>query len=291
MLVIACISCKKLPENDEFQTNFVYIEGNKFKLQGEDFFPIILNYVVDYQNDNGNFVVMPCIDYDSLGVIEAHGAENVADQLRGHFQLISEMGFNTLRVCIDRIKRDEKGYYYRAGDTQFRINNQADEAAILKGLEQFVAIAQEKGLHLMLLIKSPAFSPTLEQFTIHLLQHFRNNPTVFAYDFLNEPLYFDPIDNRNKQDALKTVDKWKKIMTQYAPNQLFTIGFAEPTEVFVWDPTILPVDFVEIHTYNPLRVPCEIYWYSHFVNKPWIIGETALPADGNNISYKEQAQL
>ena len=104
-----------------------------------------------------------------------------------------------------------------------------------------------------------------------------------------EPLYFDPVEKRAKKDALKTVQRWKELMTKYAPYQLFTIGFSEPIEVFEWDPALLPVDFVEFHTYHPLRVASEIYWYSQYIGKPWMVGETGLPADGDSISYEEQA--
>lgn len=291
LLSLTCISCKQDSASEEKQNDFVCINGNKFQLHGEDFFPNMLNYVVDYQKDGNNFVIAPNIDYDSLGIIEAKGEKAVAEQLRGHFQLIKEMGFNTLRVCMDRIKRDKHGYYFRTPERKFRVGNSADEAAIFKGLEQFVAIAQEKGLRLMLLIKSPVTDPSVEQFTVHLLDYFHNNPTIFAYDFFNEPLYFDPVEKRKKEDALSVVQKWKKLMTKHAPDQLFTIGFSEPIEVFEWDPSILPVDFVEVHTYHPLRIPNEVYWYSHYVNKPWMIGETALPADGDSISYEEQARF
>jgi hypothetical protein len=46
-----------------------------------------------------------------------------------------------------------------------------------------------------------------------------------------------------------------------------------------------------MHTYHPLRVPNEIYWYSKNVNKPWMIGETSLPADNDSISYSDQTQF
>ena len=66
---------------------------------------------------------------------------------------------------------------------------------------------------------------------------------------------------------------------------------SEPIEIFEWDPSILPVDFVQIHTYHPLRIPNEIWWYSKYVGKPWIIGETALPSDNDSISYDLQARF
>jgi len=80
-------------------------------------------------------------------------------------------------------------------------------------------------------------------------------------------------------------------MQQNAPNQLFTIGFSEPIEVFIWDPAMSPVDFVCFHTYHPLRVKSEIYWYSKYINKPLMIGEIALPADGDSVSYTDQAKF
>ncbi|MCF0206428.1 MAG: carboxypeptidase regulatory-like domain-containing protein, partial [Bacteroidales bacterium] len=73
--------------------------------------------------------------------------------------------------------------------------------------------------------------------------------------------------------------------------QLFTIAFSEPIEVFEWDASILPVDFVEMHTYHPLRVANEAYWYGHYCNKPWMVGETSLPADNNTIKYEWQTNF
>ena len=81
------------------------------------------------------------------------------------------------------------------------------------------------------------------------------------------------------------------MMEDYAPRQLFTIGFSEPIEVFEWDPSMLPVDFICFHTYHPLRIPNEIYWYSKYSGKPWMIGETSLPADNKKVSYADQQVL
>jgi hypothetical protein len=112
---------------------------------------------------------------------------------------------------------------------------------------------------------------------------------------MNEPLYFDNVDlkdrNREKVDAYNIVARWKIMVEKYAPNQMLTIGFSEPIEVLEWDPSVLPVDFVQFHTYHPLRVPSEIYWYANYVNKPWMIGETSLPADNDSVFYEEQVQF
>ena len=285
-------SCQKKETIDIAQTDFVYVEGNGFKLHGDTFFPVMLNYIVSFQETpEGGFLVSPSVDYDSIGYVEARGREAVREQLDGHFQLIKEMGFNTLRICFDRTGQDEKGYYYHAGEKKFRIGNSRDECAIIDGMKEFLDIAAAHDLHVMLLIKCPIYSSEIEKFTIRMLSTFQDCPTLFAYDFMNEPLYFDPVEKRKKKEAKKLVTHWKEMMTKYAPCQLLTIGFSEPIEVFEWDASMLPVDFVEIHTYHPLRVASEIYWYSKYVGKPWMVGETGLPADGDSISYEEQAEF
>jgi spore coat protein CotH len=80
-------------------------------------------------------------------------------------------------------------------------------------------------------------------------------------------------------------------MKQNAPNQLFTIGFSEPIEIFNWDPAMSPVDFVCFHSYHPLRVKNEIYWYAKYINKPLMVEEIALPADGDLVPYSHQANF
>ncbi|MBQ4434257.1 MAG: hypothetical protein II894_08895, partial [Bacteroidales bacterium] len=72
---------------------FVYVKNNGFQCNGESFFPIMLNYIVEYQEDeDGSFILAPYIEYDSAQYVEAVGKEAVSQQLAGHFQLIKELG-------------------------------------------------------------------------------------------------------------------------------------------------------------------------------------------------------
>ena len=232
-------------------------------------------------------MLTPHIDYEEAGFFETHTKEDITHQLNGHFQLIKEMGFNTIRVCFDRINNNDKEYYYKADGKSFFINT--DYEQILNGLETFVAIAAEKELRIMLLVKPPWMDKSLEDFTLKIFERFKDNPVIFAYDLMNEPLYFSDVEK--KEDAYKIVSYWHNKVREYAPNQLFTIGFSEPIEVNIWDAALLPVDFVAFHTYHPLRVKSEIYWYSTYVGKPWMIGETALPADNDSIPYQDQTSF
>ena len=274
---------------EEVSAGFVRLEDGVFKLDQDTFFPLMLNYIVEFRNPDGHFTVSPDKSYDYIDRYESNTKEEIAHQMRGHFQLIKEMGFNTLRICFDRVGQDESGhYYYQADEQQYYLTR--DYPAIIAGLEEMLKVAEDADLRVMLLIKAP-MNKELKRFTAHLLHALRNNKTIFAYDFANEPLYFDDNPKRTKQEAYHIVDSWHKMMQKHAPHQLLTIGFAEPLEVFEWDPSLLPVDFLAFHTYHPLRVPNEIYWYSTYVGKPWMLGETALPADNDSISYDDQRQF
>lgn len=269
--------------------NFIQLKDSIFTLKGEPYFPIMLNYVIEFKNINNRCIVTPAKVYEYDNWYESKTEEAICHQLRGHFQLIKEMGFNTIRVCCNRLARDENyRYYYQADNHRFYIDK--DKETIVNSYKQMLNIAEDAGLHVMLLIREPIDKQIID-FTQYLLSELSHQPTLFAYDFMNEPLYFDNEHRRNKKETIAIVEQWRIMVRKYAPNQLFTIGFAEPSEVHAWDPSMLPVDFIAFHTYHPLRVLSEIYWYSTYVNKPWMLGETSLPADNDSISYDMQRQF
>jgi len=289
---LSCTSEIEIVRPDEF----VKIKNNKFELNGNHFFPIMINYVVCLREIENEIVVSCIKEYENPGTFEASSIKENNYQLKAHLQLIKDMGFNSIRLVIDRVYNDHLGYFYPI-DHNRKLYLKKDYNEIIGAFEKYISLIKTFDLKVMILIKAPISNKELENFSIKILKKFHEEPTIFAYDFFNEPLYFD-IDfktskhnNRRKKEAYNIVKKWKRLIQKYSPNQLLTIGFSEPIEVFEWDPSIMPVDFISFHTYNPLRVPNEIYWYSKYIDKPWMIGETALPADGDSISYAEQKQF
>lgn len=231
---------------------YVALSGNQFTIDGEPWFPIMLNYKAFIEDDR----VVPAPWY-------------TGGDIRSHFDTIASWGFNAVRVCLDAM------------------NKGRDTAAMYAATRRMVQQADSAGLRVMLLIKPP-LDDYWKSYTIGLLKRLADLPALWAYDFMNEPLYFDPVPDRPKEEAVKIVRGWRDMVRRYAPHQLFTVATAEPIEVFEWDPSMLPVDFVEMHTYHPLRVHSEMWWYSHYCGKPWMVGETGLPADGDSVSYDEQ---
>lgn len=244
---------------------FVYVDSAGFHIDGRDWFPVMINYKLRTS-------ITPEQYYFS-------------DDMESHFLDMEQMGFNAVRVCLDRMNVDDTGYCLGQRPNLLHLSH--DTAEIFRRYERVLDAADAAHLKVMLLIMPP-MDEELEDYTRCLLRHFSNRKTLFAYDFFNEPLYFDSCSECSKAEIFERVNGWRQMMNECAPNQLFTIGFAEPTEVFKWDPSLLPVDFVQIHTYHPMRAANEMYWYSRYIGKPWMVGETALPADGDTISYEDQ---
>lgn len=236
---------------------FVRLEDGRFMIGDSVWFPLMVNYCVELRGEG-----------DSLSFVPApyYGEGSIAD----HLATIAGWGFNSVRLCADRMGDGDVG------------------RACGAALRQVAMTADSLGLRLMVLIRPP-FDARQRRRTAAMLVQLADCPAVWAYDFMNEPLYFDPEPYRTKDDAVKIVGQWRRLMEAHAPHQLFTVGQAEPIEVFEWDPSLLPVDFVELHTYHPLRVASEMYWYSRYVGRPWIVGETSLPADGDSVPLSWQA--
>lgn len=275
------------------QQDFVQLSENQFEYRGEPYFPLIVNYVLELRKIEGEYRVVPFRAYENP---ETYGSETLADleiECRGHLQIMKDMGFNGMRLCMNRMDVDEKGFFYPTDsaytETRMYIDESYDE--ILNAYDHYVRIAAEMDMKIMWLLRSPADDERITTFTQLLLKKFRNQPAIFAYDFINEPLYFDFMRLQNKKEIVEEVESWNQMMKRFAPNQLLTVGLAEPLEVFRWDPSILPVDFIAFHTYNPLRVFNEIYWYETYGGKPWMLGETGLQADGDSISYEDQVMF
>ena len=282
-LVFLSMSCDD--SKRETPQGFVYLEDDVFKIDGEKFFPMMLNYKVNLMDFDDGLVFSATKYYDDPYIYEPTTKEEAREQFSSHMQLIEELGFNTIRLCIDIVSEDENGYFYRTQRDKMYLDKDRDK--IIDAVEDMINTAASHNLKVMLLLRT-AWDDKILRFNSAVMDRLSENKDIFAFDLMNEPLYFDIVVDRPKSDAVQVVEHWTKNARKHAPNHLITIGFAEPIEVFSYDPSVMPVDFVQIHTYNPLSIPNEIWWYSHFIGKPWMIGETSLPADNDSVTYEQQ---
>ncbi len=281
------------------KVGFVSMRDNKFFLNGEEFYPVAVNYFVSAQGDENNYWASPCFDYNTDPKYQYTSKDSSLKQLRADMNLIKEMGFNSVRlVGMSEVQVDEQNGKLaitvkdRNHETSIALSSDASFKKYLSALAELVDIADKAGLKVILLTKvRPGFISS-EDLLRRLAIQFRNDTTIMAFDLFNEPLYFD-LTGRSKKEVYDAVRDWRKILRMYAPNQLTTIGLEGIREVFKWDPNILDVDFVSMHPYEyePEQVRNEIYWYSRHIKKPWILGETAVPADGDSVDYNVQKKF
>ncbi len=279
--------------------NFVYLNQEKFYLNGEPYFPLALNYIVTLQADANELWPSPYAGYlDTNGRLFSTKDSALA-QLRADMELIREMGFNTVRVT--GIGEEEintatgqlflKSSVYNRNDS-IVVLNESGYKSYFSALKDLFRIIDQSGLKLIFLTKVIPEVRASEQHLIRLADRFRHSSVLMAYDLFNEPLYFDKRD-REKKDIFHFTRKWKSAFRKHAPDQLLTVGLVGVREVFEWDPNAVNVDFISFHPYEFERgqVLNEMYWFGKVLKKPWIIGETGLAADNDSITYEQQKKF
>lgn len=290
--ILLCAGC-----GSNAPDHFVKLENGHFTEQGKPFFPMAINYVAHLQFNDTACWVAPSRNYEANDRFRYDRKDSTSLLVKAEFELIRKMGFNTVRVtglASDlKLKGDSLFPFLPAQhgwgvDSLYQLKGVHAER-YLEAVADMVGLAKDAGLKLIILVKLFPGQPAYEKQTLMLVDRLRNSSTVMAYDFFNEPLYFD-IHDRPKREVHKVVEQWQKAFKQHAPRQLTTIGLVGVPEVFAWDPNVLAVDFISFHPYEyePDQVMNEIHWYGEQVDKPWIIGETSLPADNDSVPYAEQ---
>lgn len=280
--------------------HFVSIKKGSFKLNGKDFYPVAVNYIVSTRADKNSIWASPYFGYTPDSINPLVSKDSCQLQLEADMQLIKEMGFNTVRL----VGIGEEAVNKKTGalsvyatmdsrsDTSIALTTDENYNKYFNALDKLFNAANNAGLKIIFLIRTFPEIYSTEDHLKKLAIRFKSDTALMAYDFFNEPLYFDSLE-RNKIDIRPITKRWNKTMKMYAPNQLSTMGLAGIREVFEWDPNLLDIDFISFHPYDhePGQVMNELYWYGTYIQKPWILGETAISADNDSITYEEQKQF
>jgi|JRYD01.1.fsa_nt_gb hypothetical protein len=280
---------------------FVSIKDQKFYLNGKPFFPLAVNYRVALQTDGKLLWPSAYRGYDEGNRYRFTNRDSSLEELRNDFQLIADMGFNSIRIVgvgeQYSVTKNSDELYIRADigndkDTMFLFNSQETYNLYFNALNDMLLAANQAGLRVVLLARLFHEVPATEKHWGRIMKRFQTDTILMAYDFFNEPLYFDSLE-RNKTEPYYITKAWHELAKENAPHQLTTIGLTGIREVFEWDPNTLNVDFISYHPYEyePEQVRNEIYWYGKYVKKPWIIGETSVPADNDSVPYIVQKEF
>ena len=291
----------KVDEHYVHNEKFVSIKEGKFNLNGKPFYLMALNFVATLRMDDT--MMWPSVYSGYVPQYDYHktNRDSCLNELSAALVLVHDMGFNTVRITsfAEAEVQDKitgricfKADYGSQSDKRFTLDSEEKYRQYFKATEDLLNIINDAGLKAILVLKVFPESVQTEDHLKRITSHFKNNPTILAYDFFNEPLYFDE-KQRRKEDVYLISHRWHKIVQANAPDQLCTIGLAGQREVFEWDPNIVDVDFISFHPYDyePDQVRNEMYWYKKYVKKPWIIGETGVPSNNDSIPYQTQVDF
>lgn len=291
----------EIPVDNEINPRFVAIKDQQFNLEGKPFHVKAVNFVVSLRLNDTEMWPDIYVGYAPNAIFLNEQRDSSLKNLSAHFNLLKDLGFNTLRIVgIGEAEvRDKytgrinfKASFGTNHNYCLYLQNEEDYRRYFKAIEDLLRVAEEAGLKVIFTTKLFHEAPETENHLAKLTSRFKDNTAILAYDFFNEPLYFDSLP-RKKEDVYYITKKWYSIVKKNAPYHLTTIGLACQREVYEWDPNLMNVDFISFHPYEYEKdqVRNELYWYHKYVKKPWIIGETGIPSNNDSIPYENQVQF
>jgi len=255
---------------------YVTLLGNSFRLNGEKFYPIVMNYSVQTVFKDSSYLLSPEHNYIVSNHFECDNQLDCYNQMQADFNHISAMGFNTLRI-VGSLRPEyfsEQGstltvrfYQYarpatKAFDLPINPSDPSDfgMSIVLPFWDKILELANNatpKPLKIIFLMMRCASDwdansyGLWEDYFETMSSHFSNsshNDALFAYDLMNEPAYFvKPV--KTKQEACELISTWYDIIKSNDPHHLVTIGNCGMDDIWSFDPSILKVDFNSLHYY------------------------------------------
>jgi len=252
---------------------FVTVEGKQFKLNGNNFYPRMLNYGIDpIKFTDGTRYISASHTYGDSICFECSDKSSCNLQLDTDFKRIRSMNFNAIRMCGPGPIYDPgtKQLYFHFipidfnGRDSILINpldtNDMGMSTILPLYDSILSIASKDTLKVMFIIRgwNSLLDSTevrvIDQFLNRLSTHFATsqyNEALFAYDLMNEPAYsIVPRDStKTKQQACEIISTWYNTIKSKDTHHLVTMGGSGKADVYSFDPAVLKLDFITLHYY------------------------------------------
>ncbi len=274
--------------------DYVTLQGRQFKLKGQDFYPVSMNYIIDIvHNDQYEFHIAPHHSYFNSNYYECGNEQDCFNEIVDDFNTIKSLGFNSIRlVGLEFGAQKQNGTYTTSPAFKSKDNNNTEMITFISSnyanmfsfIQRVLDAAALADIKVQLLvggkkIDTNSFRGPYLSYLQSIALHFSGNSTLYSYDFKNEPLYFDN-KNYSKEEVCNLVEDWHLAIKNNSTYHLTTLGLATSSEVAEWDPGVLKLDFLSFHLYSDSLdiVESEIKWISETSRLPWIIGETSFAA-------------
>lgn len=269
----------------EINAQYVYLENGRFKLNGENYYPMVLNYSVQIRkNDQNQYWVTPTHCYSNTNEFVCNNKSDCLNEIKAQFQMVKDMGFNTIRLIgltADynsdfATNRIGKIYMTSAllneglpvGSTHYVQEEitPSVQSKLFSYISDVLNVAEDRGIKVILLCGGPDTAIYRDKYADYLEAlafNFKNNTTLLGFDLFNEPTYaskmqfkgYDKHNNQlgeglNKSQICEVVSGWINRMKAVNSNHLITVGFASSEAVCDWDPELISVDFASFHPYG-----------------------------------------
>ncbi|MBL0045997.1 MAG: hypothetical protein IPP33_16855 [Flavobacteriales bacterium] len=167
------------------EKGFVKVGSSSFEIDGQLFVPLAVNYILSIRTDRQQPWIGPGVDYaDSIWLNQSH--ERDIGILRGHFEMIKDAGFNTVRlVGFSKLEgtgwsSNDRGRITPFEEKRFRLDSADMRARYLNELEQVINLVHDAGLKAILLADMKPGDPYAEGLFIDIAKRFQDDPTVMA---------------------------------------------------------------------------------------------------------------
>lgn len=293
LFVFTLISMISIAQNE----SFIYRENGKLYKDCEEFYPLIMNYNLFYEDSAGTYRVVPQMNQceqvrgcNSCGTSRADYRKVIVS----HLNTITEMGFNTVRVLFLTLRydgtKDANGKlsggmvtspYYKFNMKNPDCHKFIKDGRPVEGIEDFtiqgdlieelfdIIREEEIPLKVMLLTGSEGVEVGRNlyvKYLEYLADRFSDEPILFAYDLYNEPHYAEEIvkNDYDKYDRANWFYSWYKAIKERSPWHFVTYG-PVLTDVFTWDPEVMTTDFFAYHIYSSPKESCNWSYDSAFI--------------------------
>jgi len=257
-------------------TGYVTIQGKQFKLNGNNYYPMVMNYSIESVVHNSTYFISPDHSFNTSNDFECTNLSSCNGQIQNDFNYIAGMGFNAVRLAIYPKYYPGTGFYLRfkcldqsvcdsiiinpddpydpglhillsyyddiLARANATVNSVTSQNAPLKII--FILLGYHSDLNTTEL---SAWNDLFEAISAHIATA-SNNDALFAYDLINEPCYsVSPM--KTKEDACNMINTWYSTINANDPDHLVTIGSCGYEDVTSFDPAILKLDFLSLHFY------------------------------------------
>lgn len=261
----------------------VTLEGRLFKLNGSNFYPMIMNFSIEkcYHLTTQQYFISSDHSYGPTNDLENFDQATCDIQIQNDFNHVATMGFNSIRIAgfyptyvqgqglmfrftnhdlsgstfvpLDPLNASDPGmlsilpmYNHILSLANSAVNTTTSQSAPLKVI--FIITGSKSSYDAT---EVTAWNNFLDALSTYMATASNTN-ALWAYDLMNEPCYSFSVE-KTKEEACTMFGGWYDIIKSNDPSHLVTVGSCGRSDVFSADPAVLKLDFISLHYYPEWR--------------------------------------